>query len=437
MAETDIPKKESGSALVPNLRFPEFRGAEEWKSAPLSDLIRSLDAGVSVNSGDRPATDYEIGILKTSSVTNGIFEPLENKVVFDEGEKERVKEPVQGGTIIISRMNTPALVGANAYVERSIQNVFLPDRLWAAKPRKDVSMRFIASILGSARSRSALSKIAKGSSDTMKNISKADVLAFRIQSPSPAEQEKIADCLSSLDELIAVQAQKVEALKSHKKGLMQQLFPREGETRPRFRFPGFSDAGVWVPEALENLTSAKISYGIVQAGPHVSDGMPYIKSTDLNSELCLAKLARTSDVIAHKYRRSEVLPGDIVFSLRGNIGIAQIVPDAIPVANLTQGTARIRTIKSPEFYFYALQSPSVRNQILATAKGSTFQEISLQALRDIRLFHPELAEQQRVACCLSNLDALLTAETQKLESLKTHKKGLMQQLFPSTWGDEL
>jgi type I restriction enzyme S subunit len=121
-----------------------------------------------------------------------------------------------------------------------------------------------------------------------------------------------------------------------------------------------------------------------------------------------------------------------VFSLRGNIGVAQIVPETIQVANLTQGTARIRTKESPDFYFYALQSPAVRNRILAVGKGSTFQEISLQALRNIQLVHPDPAEQQRIASFLSSLDALITAETQKLRALKTHKKGLMQQLFPSS-----
>ena len=60
-----------------------------------------------------------------------------------------------------------------------------------------------------------------------------------------AEQQKIAECLSSVDELMAAQARKVDALKTHKKGLMQQLFPREGETQPRLRFPEFQNAGEW------------------------------------------------------------------------------------------------------------------------------------------------------------------------------------------------
>jgi type I restriction enzyme S subunit len=213
----------------PRLRFPEFQGAGDWEEAMLSKLILSLDAGVSVNAGDRPATQTEFGVLKTSAVTQGIFEPAENKVVFEEDERSRLKEPACGGTIIISRMNTPALVGANAYVDKSHQNLFLPDRLWAAKPREGVSMRFLAFVLGSDKGRTALSKLAKGSSGSMKNITKPEVLALSVMAPSLPEQQRIAECLSSLDAMITAKTQKLEALKTHKKGLMQQLFPSPEE----------------------------------------------------------------------------------------------------------------------------------------------------------------------------------------------------------------
>ena len=265
------------------------------------------------------------------------------------------------------------------------------------------------------------------------SINDRDLLALPVPVPAGSnslkEQQKIADCLDSVDALIATQGQKVEALRAHKKGLMQQLFPQEGETQPRLRFPEFRDACEWLPETLENLCSAKISYGIVQAGPHVPGGMPYIKSADLNSTLQLSSLSCTSNEIAKKYRRSEVKPGDIVYSLRGNIGISQIVPQVMAVANLTQGTARIRTKGPSEFYLHVLRSKSVHSRILAVSKGSTFQEISLEALRDVLIYCPDFLEQQRIADCLTSLDDLITAETRKLDTLKTHKKALMQQLF--------
>jgi type I restriction enzyme S subunit len=212
----------------PRLRFPEFQNASEWSESPLSKFILSLDAGVSVNSGDsRPAGKNESGVLKTSAITKGQFEPEENKVVLAKAELSRLREPVAGGTIIMCRKNTPALVGANAYVESSHENLFLPDLLWAAKPREGVSMQFLSLILGSDKGRAALSKLAKGSSASMSNITKPEVLAFSVIAPSAPEQKRIAECLSSLNTLITAEVQKFEALKTHKKGLMQQLFPSQ------------------------------------------------------------------------------------------------------------------------------------------------------------------------------------------------------------------
>lgn len=210
---------------IPPLRFPEFGDSPEWELHRLADFIATLDAGVSVNGGDRPAKGTEIGVLKTSAVSTGVFDVSENKVVFEASESGRVREPVRSDTIIISRMNTPALVGASAYVERDHGNVFLPDRLWAAKGNGRGDMRYLSYVLGSAAGRFMLSQLATGTSGSMKNISKSAVLELVLTVPEISEQLRIASCLSSLDEQIAADSERLEALRSHKVGLMQQLFP--------------------------------------------------------------------------------------------------------------------------------------------------------------------------------------------------------------------
>ena len=147
---------------VPKLRFPEFSGA--WEEHDLSNCIQSLDAGISVNSGDRPAENNEFGVLKTSCVTLGEFNPDENKHVFEDVEICRLKEPVVADTIIISRMNTPSLVGANAIVRQDFPNLFLPDRLWAAKVKSTASPVWVALLLSRFQMRDALSARATGTS---------------------------------------------------------------------------------------------------------------------------------------------------------------------------------------------------------------------------------------------------------------------------------
>jgi len=201
---------------------------------------------------------------------------------------------------------------------------------------------------------------------------------------------------------------------------------------PKLRFPGFE--GEWLRQQLDAITSKKISYGIVQAGEHVPDGMPYIKSQDLNQPLALDSLQRTSEEIARKYRRSEVEPGDIVFSLRGNIGVCQIVPASIPEANLTQGTARIAVADyDNRLVAQTLQTLDVVRQIEACAKGSTFREISLEALRKITVaLAPTFPEQQKIAAFLTAVDGRIEQLSRKKALLEATKKGVMQQLFTQT-----
>ena len=427
-------QEQARPALVPKLRFQEFREGEAWKGVPLSELVGALDAGVSVNSGDRPATGNEIGILKTSAVTNGIFEPQENKVVFDEAERERVKEPVQGGTIIISRMNTPALVGANAYVETGFKNLYLPDRLWAAKAKPGTSMRFVASILGSDKGRAALSKLAKGSSGSMKNITKPDVLAILVVAPSPAEQQKIADCLSSVDELIAAQARKVDALKTHKKGLMQQLFPREGEAQPRLRFPEFKNTGEWEEKRLEELVDIQSGATPSKANPAFWNGsVPWVTAKDMK-RLFLDDAEDQISAAAIDDGARLVPPGSLLVLTRG-MTLLKNVPICVLLREMSfnQDVKGLRPKDGVDGLFLAWMLSGSKQRLLAMVDiaGHGTGKLDTDELKALKLRLPPPAEQHRIATCLTTLDTLITAETQKYEALKTHKKGLMQQIFPS------
>ncbi|EOW9549249.1 restriction endonuclease subunit S [Vibrio fluvialis] len=187
----------------------------------------------------------------------------------------------------------------------------------------------------------------------------------------------------------------------------------------------------WNTKPLADIVKEKISYGIVQAGPHVPDGIPYIKSSDVRGTINPDALQRTSQEIHFKYRRSSVHPGDIVFSLRGNIGESAIVPASLPEANLTQGTARISVSveHSNLFHYYQLASEKILNRVNALSKGSTFKEISLEELRKVKVLCAPLPEQKKIAQILSTWDKAITTTEQLLVNSQQQKKALMQQLL--------
>lgn len=201
----------------------------------------------------------------------------------------------------------------------------------------------------------------------------------------------------------------------------------------------------WTSVPLSKVAKSSIVYGIVQAGPHVPDGVPYLKSSDVGGQIEVDELQRTSPAIHAQYRRSAVRPGDIVISLRGNIGATSMVPEGLPEANLTQGTARISVGDDYDrnFMYQLIAGSLVQRQINAVTKGSTFVEITLEDLRKVEVrCPPQKSEQRRIAEILSTWDRAIETAEALITNARTQKQALMQSLltgkqrlpgFPGEW----
>ncbi|WP_289063838.1 restriction endonuclease subunit S [uncultured Zobellia sp.] len=221
--------------LNPNVEFIDS-GVEwigeipsHWVVKPLKFIIENLNSGVSVNSENVPVEDEnEMGILKTSSVYGNIFRPNENKKILIT-EYQRIKCPVLKDTIIISRMNTPQMVGSSGYVDRDYKNLFLPDRLWITEIFKgvDLSVKWLSYVLKSNKFRSELSSRSTGTSPSMKNITKSDLLTIRIPYLLLIEQQQIVDFLDKktnlIDSTISIEEKRIEHLKEYRQSLISEV----------------------------------------------------------------------------------------------------------------------------------------------------------------------------------------------------------------------
>lgn len=193
-----------------------------WKSRKLNEFIQDLKAGVSVNSDEDYADGYKYGILKTSCVNNGKFIPTENKPIkIEELEKARVSP--QKGRVIISRMNTPDLVGETGFVADDYPELFLPDRMWQTEFSEKICGKWLAEILSTAHFKHEIHSIATGTSNSMKNISKENLLEIKIPFPKYEEQCKQAEVLNTWDCAIELKEKLLKQKKLQKKGLMEQL----------------------------------------------------------------------------------------------------------------------------------------------------------------------------------------------------------------------
>jgi type I restriction enzyme S subunit len=272
-----------------------------------------------------------------------------------------------------------------------------------------------------------------------KMISYKQFSELRLPVPSPTEQQKIADCLSSLDELIAALARKVDAFKTHKKGLMQQLFPREGETQPRLRFPEFRGTEEWSESKLINLSTEPLSNGVFNDPKRVGSGYKLINVSDMYIETSVDESQLTLlELSSSEFAANQVRSGDIFFTR------SSLVKSGIAVSNIYLGTSddvtydghliRFRPNTSkvvPLFAHYLFKTAPIREQLIARGKTATMTTIGQTDVASVTLSYPNVVEQKRIADCLTSLDTLITAATQELDTLKTHKKGRMQQLFPS------
>ncbi len=261
------------------------------------------------------------------------------------------------------------------------------------------------------------------------NVDNKDLLSLPIPIPSGdsslVEQQKIADCLTSLDQTIGAENGKLKAYQKHKKWLMQQLFPADGETVPRLRFPEFRNAPEWRKMKLDDLFKERKETGFCN--------VRLLSLTDKDGIVLQSESNRKDNSNADKSKYLRVCNGDIVYNTmrmwEGRCALTKIEGVVSPAYTIC---APQKDAYGPFFAFY-FKTNQVISLFEKYSQGLVKDTLNLkfEAFSKIYVLAPEFAEQQKIADCLSSLDELIAAQTQKIERLKIFKKGLMQQLFPA------
>ena len=248
--------------------------------------------------------------------------------------------------------------------------------------------------------------------------------------PSLEEQQKIADCLSSLDDFIGAETEKLDALKDHKKGLLQQLFPTEGETVPRLRFPEFEDDGDWEEKPLRSIGNVITGSTPKTSEPNYYNGETmFVSPVDITEGRYVTQTKTTLSELGFSKTRP-IRENSILFVCIGST-IGKVAQNKSECATNQQINSLIPFDRySSEFIYSALEYNSTRIASLAGIQAVPI--INKSEFSDVSIYVPTSEkEQQKIGSCLSSIDDLITAQTEKIEALKEHKKGLMQQLFPT------
>ena len=411
------------SKNIPKLRFPEFVNEGEWEDNTL----------INISKFRRGSFPQPYGLPEWYDEINGM--PFIQ--VFDVGEDFRLKPTtksrisklaaeqsvfIQKETLIITiqgSIGRVAITQYDAYIDRTL---LLFEELY-----NDIDKTFFAYVLFILFEIEKL----KAPGGIIKTITKEVLSGFEIKIPkNPIEQQKIASCLSSLDELIAAHSQKLEVLKEHKKGLMQNLFPQEGEKVPKYRFKEFK--GEWKEKTL-GAVAKNVMYGMNASAVEFDGENKYIRITDINenSRLFLPNPLTSPDgQLEEKYL---INVGDLLFARTGaSVGKSYLHQNECGKIYFAGFLIRF-TIKNAIPYFVYAQTLTEHYQkwVSKTSMRSGQPGINAEEYKSYPIFLPTtIEEQQKIASCLSALDELITAQVEKIKQLKQHKKGLMQGLFP-------
>lgn len=413
--------KNEKQKLEPKLRFPEFTSMDEWHNYRLEEISDRITERV----GDKE--------LPTLSISAGIgFVSQEQKFSRDiSGKQYKNYIHIKKGDFSYNKGNSKkfpqgCIYELLEYAEAAVPNAFISFRFKYSY----VSGFYKGYFENNFHGRQLVKYITSGARmDGLLNINPSDF--FNIILPTPIkkeEQQKIADCLSSIDDLISAEKKKLSLLNDYKKGWMQKLFPAEGKTVPEWRFPEFKDDNNW--KCVEIETVGKVITG--KTPPTSNDSLwngsiQFVTPTDIVGDKYQRLVQRT----VVKTSKMKVLPkGTIMFTCIASIGKMAI---SVYPCVTNQQINSIITNKGyyNEFIYYSLFrnvnkiKSDLSNTTVPIINKTDFSKIQISVTLNEK-------EQEKIANFLSGIDELISSQKEKIEKLKQHKKALMQGLFPAT-----
>lgn len=373
--------------IIPELRFPEFQNAGDWFGDTLINIAKFR----------RGSFPQPYGLPEWYDDFNGM--PFIQ--VYDVGDNFRLKPKTKSkisklaaqqsvfipkGTVIITiqgSIGRVAITQYDAYIDRTL--------LLFEEFYNEIDKTFFAYVLFMLFEIEKL----KAPGGIIKTITKEVLSDFVINIPKLPEQQKIASCLSSLDEVIAAQSQKLVLLKEHKKGLMQNLFPQEGEKVPKYRFKEFEKDGEWVLTSVEEncLVKGRIGYrgyttedlvgqgegALVLGGKHIQNQLLELKDP---TYLSWAKYYESPEIM--------VEVGDIIFSQRGTLGDCAIIDREIGPATINPSMVLLKNITcDARFLYYILIGDSIQNEVRKNRAMGAIPMISQKQIKEFPFLFPK------------------------------------------------
>ena len=407
---------------VPKLRFPGFTG--EWEQ-------RKLEGYLEVSKKKNKDGVYDKEDVLSVSGDYGIVNQIEFQGRSFAGESVANYGVVETGDVVYTK--SPLKSNPYGIIKTNKGQAGIVSTLYAVyKPKFNTCPDFIQVYFElDARMNNYMRPLVnKGAKNDMK-VSAENALKGEVCFPRRAEQETISEFFAVFDTLITLQQRKLDQIKEYKKGMLQKMFPKEGETVPEMRFPGFG--GEWEQRKLGELAEVKDSARIPNS-EWTDSGVPYIRASDLTNDDTSGVLFISSE--RYDYYRSKTgapAQGDVLFNGGGEIGKALLHSNNKPI--YVQGGAVLyaRTSVSEsldgQFLKTYFETPNAKSYIDIASAGGTMKHFTLKPSLEMPIQFPNIPEQLQLGSFFKSLDTLITLHQRKLEAMKEYKKGLLQKMF--------
>lgn len=414
--------RQNTQPIVPRLRFPEFKNSPGCRPGKLSDLLfetKKRNRKLKYDKTDVLSVSGDHGCVNQIEFMGRSYAGVSVKDyhIVETGDIVYTKSPLKKNPFGIIKQNKirPGVVSTLYAVYRTT-DIGNPNYIEQYFERDYNLNSYLQPI------------VRKGPKNDMK-VKNSDVLTGTIWIPEPEEQKKIAECLGSLDDLIAAHGARLAALQDHKKGLLQQLFPAQGQTTPSLRFPEFQNAGEWVKKKISDLGKVVTGSTPKTSKREYYGGEKHFVSPADITELRFIEKTKTTLTEEGFAQTRHIKAESILFVCIGST-VGKVAQNTVECATNQQINSVIPDSNNWNSFVYYLLSKHA-DAIAAIAGKQAVPIINKSLFSSVELLVPEHREQQRIADCLSSLDGLIAAQAEQIAALKEHKRGLMQQLFPN------
>lgn len=427
---------------VPERRFPEFKNDGEWEESLFAESFDFLPN----NTLSRADLNYNAGIVRNVHYGDVLIkfgnclDVKECNLPFITNEKvtEKISQSkLKNGDVVIADTAEDEMVGKCSEIINLTDEIVVSGlHTIPIRPISQFAPLFLGFYLNSESYRRQLIPLMQGIKVVA--LSKGAFSKTKILYPKNlAEQKKIADSLSFLDGSISLVKKKLELLKLQKKGLMQKLFPAQGEKIPRYRFKEFENDGGWKEIKLGEIMNIS-SVKRVHESEWTKAGVRFLRARDLVAEFKKEKFDDFLYISKEMYEEcskvsGKVNIGDLLVTGVGTIGIPKLIIDSNPIyfkdGNIIWFHNNNRI--DGKFFYYSFLGDLVQNFIKMSAGVGTVGTYTIESAKKTPIFLPELAEQIKISSTLFLMDEMIKIYMAKINLLKLYNVGLIQQLIPS------